>query len=158
MTLAKEEMKLKPSEEMQIPMIFGTEETIIASDYICTPSDEAIATAEVKEVEGKLFLAVKAKVDGETTIKVEYNRNGRKNAALSGDIKIKVVNGLTRVLTIGNSFSQDAVEQYLYELAEAAGQDLVIGSMVIGGCDLDKHWTNMQNDNCLLYTSELPTT
>lgn len=78
MTLAKEEMKLKPSEEMQIPMIFGTEETIIASDYICTPSDEAIATAEVKEVEGKLFLAVKAKVDGETTIKVEYNRNGRK--------------------------------------------------------------------------------
>lgn len=147
MTLAKEEMKLKPSEEMQIPMIFGTEETIIASDYICTPSDEAIATAEVKEVEGKLFLAVKAKVDGETTIKVEYNRNGRKNAALSGDIKIKVVNGLTRVLTIGNSFSQDAVEQYLYELAEAAGQDLVIGSMVIGGCDLDKHWTNMQNDN-----------
>ena len=61
MTLAKEEMKLKPSEEMQIPMIFGTEETIIASDYICTPSDEAIATAEVKEVEGKLFLAVKAK-------------------------------------------------------------------------------------------------
>ena len=93
MTLAKEEMKLKPSEEMQIPMIFGTEETIIASDYICTPSDEAIATAEVKEVEGKLFLAVKAKVDGETTIKVEYNRNGRKNAALSGDIKIKVVRG-----------------------------------------------------------------
>ena len=82
MTLAKEEMKLKPSEEMQIPMIFGTEETIIASDYICTPSDEAIATAEVKEVEGKLFLAVKAKVDGETTIKVEYNRNGRKNAAV----------------------------------------------------------------------------
>ena len=45
----------------------------------------------------------------------------------------------------GNSFSQDAVEQYLYELAEAAGYELIIGNMYIGGCDLDKH--------CLLYTS-----
>ena len=39
-----------------------------------------------------------------------------------------------KVLAIGNSFSQDAVEQYLYELAAAQGDSLVIGNAYIGGC------------------------
>ena len=33
-----------------------------------------------------------------------------------------------RLLTIGNSFSQDAVEQYLYELAKEAGIHMIIGN------------------------------
>ena len=33
---------------------------------------------------------------------------------------------------IGNSFSQDAVEQYLHELAEAEGISTIIGNMFIG--------------------------
>ena len=33
-----------------------------------------------------------------------------------------------KVLAIGNSFSEDAVEQYLYELAAAQGDSLVIGN------------------------------
>lgn len=51
-----------------------------------------------------------------------------------------------RILAIGNSFSQDAVEQYLYELFDAAGMDAVIGNMYIGGCRLDTHWANAQSD------------
>lgn len=74
MTLAKEEMKLKPSEEMQIPMIFGTDVDVAATDYICTSSAADVATAEVEEIDGKLALIVKAKVDGETDIKVEYSK------------------------------------------------------------------------------------
>ena len=51
-----------------------------------------------------------------------------------------------RVLAIGNSFSQDAVEQYLYELAAAAGRPLVVGNMYIGGAPLSLHWENAQAD------------
>ncbi len=51
-----------------------------------------------------------------------------------------------KVLAIGNSFSQDAVEQYLYELAEAEGFTMVIGNMYIGGCSLEKHVSNIRNN------------
>lgn len=49
-----------------------------------------------------------------------------------------------RVLVIGNSFSVDAVEQELYPMARAAGLDLCIGSLYIGGCSLEQHARNMQ--------------
>ncbi|PRY54433.1 uncharacterized protein DUF4886 [Arcticibacter pallidicorallinus] len=47
-----------------------------------------------------------------------------------------------RILTIGNSFSEDAVENYLYDLAKAAGDSLVIGNLYIGGCSLETHSAN----------------
>ena len=47
-----------------------------------------------------------------------------------------------RILAIGNSFSQDAVEQYLYELFDAAGIPVIIGNMYIGGCTLERHFNN----------------
>ena len=54
--------------------------------------------------------------------------------------------GKIRILAIGNSFSSDAVEQNLYELFNAAGIDAVIGNMYIGGCTLQTHWTNLDNN------------
>ena len=53
--------------------------------------------------------------------------------------------GIVRILAIGNSFSQDAVEQYLYELFDADGQKVIIGNLYIGGCRLDTHYANMQS-------------
>lgn len=47
-----------------------------------------------------------------------------------------------KVLTIGNSFSEDAVENYLYDLAKANGDSLVIGNLYIGGCSLETHSKN----------------
>jgi len=37
-----------------------------------------------------------------------------------------------KILAIGNSFSEDAVENYLFELAEAAGKKIIIGNLYIG--------------------------
>ena len=56
-----------------------------------------------------------------------------------------VDDGIVRILAIGNSFSQDAVEQYLYELFDADGQKVIIGNLYIGGCRLDTHHSNMQS-------------
>ena len=55
-----------------------------------------------------------------------------------------------RILAIGNSFSQDALEQYLHELAEAEGISTIIGNMFIGGCSLERHVKNAR-DNAPAY-------
>lgn len=51
-----------------------------------------------------------------------------------------------RVLAIGNSFSMDAVEQYLWELAAEQGDTLIIGNAYIGGCSIDRHLNNLLDD------------
>lgn len=48
------------------------------------------------------------------------------------------------VLAIGNSFSADAVEQYLWQLAAEVGDTLVIGNAYIGGCNIDRHVANFE--------------
>src|SRR5690606_15937789 len=53
-----------------------------------------------------------------------------------------VSDSIIRILAIGNSFSQDAVETYLYELAKSAGVQVIIGNLYIGGASLDLHWKN----------------
>ncbi|MEI7502724.1 MAG: DUF4886 domain-containing protein [Paludibacter sp.] len=47
-----------------------------------------------------------------------------------------------KVLAIGNSFSVDAAEAYLDDLAAAKGIKLIIGNVYIGGCTLETHWKN----------------
>lgn len=54
--------------------------------------------------------------------------------------------GVVKVLAIGNSFSQDAIENYLYELASSENVPMVIGNLYIGGASLQKHWKNAQNN------------
>ena len=51
-----------------------------------------------------------------------------------------------KILAIGNSFSQDALETYLYELAMAENINVVIGNLYIGGASLDLHWNNAKEN------------
>ncbi len=55
--------------------------------------------------------------------------------------------GVLKILAIGNSFSQNAVEQNLWELFEAAGIKAVIGNLYISGCSLETHYNNMRNNS-----------
>ena len=50
-----------------------------------------------------------------------------------------------KVLAIGNSYSDDALE-YLYNIAHAHGDSIVIGNMYIGGASLEMHAANSEND------------
>ncbi|MHB9055686.1 MAG: DUF4886 domain-containing protein [Paludibacteraceae bacterium] len=52
-----------------------------------------------------------------------------------------------RLLAIGNSFSEDAVENHLYDLVKANGDTIIIGNMYIGGCSLEKHYNNYRTDS-----------
>ena len=52
-----------------------------------------------------------------------------------------------KVLCIGNSFSIDAVEQNLVQLADERGIAMVVGNLYIGGCSLEQHATNIRKDS-----------
>lgn len=54
--------------------------------------------------------------------------------------------GVIKILAIGNSFSEDALEQHLYSIVKAEGINIVIGNMYIPGCSIERHWQNASND------------
>ena len=47
-----------------------------------------------------------------------------------------------RILSIGNSFSEDA-QRYLNGVAKASGVSLTCFNLMIGGCSLERHYRNM---------------
>lgn len=53
---------------------------------------------------------------------------------------------ILKVLAIGNSFSEDGIENYLYDLAKADGQQIIIGNMYIGGASIELHVKNSRED------------
>lgn len=50
-----------------------------------------------------------------------------------------------KILAIGNSFSEDACA-YIHQMAECAGYDVQIVNLYIGGCPLERHWENTENN------------
>lgn len=58
---------------------------------------------------------------------------------------------ITKVLVIGNEYSEDAVENtaenYLYKLSDAAGKKILIANLYIAGASLETHWNNAANKN-----------
>ncbi len=57
------------------------------------------------------------------------------------------------VLSIGNSFSQDA-QRYLHRIAKADGYDMNTFNLYIGGCPLSAHYRHMLSDE-RAYTLEM---
>lgn len=51
-----------------------------------------------------------------------------------------------KILSIGNSFSQDA-HKWLHKLAKINGVDMETANLYIGGCSLETHWENMTENN-----------
>ena len=57
------------------------------------------------------------------------------------------------ILSIGNSFSQDA-QRYLHQIAKAGGVNLNAFNLYIGGCSLSSHYRNMLSEE-RAYTLEM---
>lgn len=137
LTLAKNTESILAGEELVITPTISESAKDLA--YTWTSSDEAIATVSKNNDNSA---TVKAITPGNVTLTIEC---AEKN--LSATFALNVVKRSFRILAIGNSFSQDAVEQYLYELAEAEGFNPVIGNMYIGGCSLATHLANANNNS-----------
>ncbi len=97
--------------------------------------DENIASIETLADNSGILTAL---AEGSTLVKVE-STDGEliyfSDLSVSGE-------KVTKILAIGNSFSEDAIENYLYDLANASGHKVRIGNMYIGGADLERHWNN----------------
>lgn len=53
---------------------------------------------------------------------------------------------VVKILAIGNSFSEDAIEQNLHELADADGVKTIIANLYIPGCTLEHHMKCVNED------------
>lgn len=52
-----------------------------------------------------------------------------------------------KLLAMGNSFSVDALEHLGGLLKDAGVEKFTIGNLYIGGCSIDRHWTNIWQNN-----------
>lgn len=53
---------------------------------------------------------------------------------------------IVRILGIGNSFTEDAVNDYLHELATAGGHGVVVARLTIGAATLEEHLENARSN------------
>lgn len=51
---------------------------------------------------------------------------------------------MIKLLAIGNSFSEDAT-YYIYDVAKSASIDTKVVNLYIGGCSLERHWSNIES-------------
>lgn len=97
--------------------------------------DESVASIETTDNNSAIVTATGA---GTTVIQIESTDGELKyftDLSVAADRVIKI-------LAIGNSFSEDAIENYLYDLAAAADHKVIISNLYIGGSPLSLHWEN----------------
>ena len=143
--LDKNSITLKVGEQIVLQADFGTGVAPLRK-YQWISSNSNVATAEQQESLRRA--TVTAKSEGTTIVSIRSD-----DGQVTASCKIEVTIGQTenpdpnkviKVLAIGNSFSEDAVEHYLYGLAEASGIPVIIGNMYIGGSTLDTHVQQIQ--------------
>ncbi len=106
----------------------GTSYTAETDEYTCDSSQYMKYTA------GEYTVTVKLK---NTDISETYTVTVGEQPEFSWDD-----DGALKILTIGNSFSDDTM-QYAWDIANALGiKEIYLGNMYIGGCTLDTHIDN----------------
>ncbi|HBL34267.1 MAG TPA: hypothetical protein DDZ96_10700 [Porphyromonadaceae bacterium] len=122
-------------ENYRIVPIFDSEETA-SKNFNWSVADAEIAS--ISSATNHIGI-VKGIAPGKTVIEVISDD---KQQTYYVDLEVTNEPKTIKILTIGNSFSEDAVENYLYDLAKADGNNILIGNMYIGGCSLEQHWKN----------------
>ncbi|MEO7313607.1 MAG: DUF4886 domain-containing protein [Ginsengibacter sp.] len=140
-TFDKQSIKLNQGQKVTINASFGENVTPKRS-YTWTSMDPAIADV----VGGENFSGViTGKSPGNTEIRIA-TPDGEIFAICKVTVTDLKGDGITKILAIGNSFSEDALEFYLYNIAKASGEPVVIGNLYIGGASLEMHGQNAQNN------------
>jgi len=138
----------KDAEAMILGSVDGKKSINIDAKYLCEVNDDSFAFAVriVGIPEANLDTNIYARPyfvyeDADGNEIVEYGNTKSENYNHTANPKASI-----KILAIGNSFSQDAMNNHLYEVLESAGyEEIVLANMYIGGCSLDTHWSNMNN-------------
>lgn len=131
-------------DELKINVNFTPTVNTPNAEYKWQVADSRIADVKVN---ADFSVNVTAKNKGETEVAL-YGPSGKKLAACLITVQEKPVpdDGIVKILAIGNSFSEDALESYLYGLANSRGHKIVIGNLYIGGASLSLHLQNATNN------------
>lgn len=111
-----------------------------SKSLVWTVHDTDIATIEGQEDRRAIVTGVSA---GTTVIEVATSDGSARyfmDLRVAGDRVIKI-------LAIGNSFSEDAIETYLSDMVQASGRKALLGNMYIGGWSLEGHWLHAEADS-----------
>lgn len=135
-----QKISIRVGEKFQLTPMYDSEETA-KMQFTWNSKDPAIAsvttgTNNVGIVEGKAV--------GNTVLEII---SMDKQLAFYVDVKVTNDPSVVRILTIGNDFSEDAVENYLYDLAKEGGHNVVIGNLFMEGASLAMHWENASANN-----------
>lgn len=81
--------------------------------------------------------------------KKKNNENKEKSSNSASSMASQTTGGqnngkIIRILGIGNSFTIDSLNNYLYELAIADNQPIVVAHLTIGGISLEDHYRNAE--------------
>lgn len=80
--------------------------------------------------------------EGKTVIKIESTDG---EVVYFSDLNVSR-DRVIKILAIGNSFSDDAIEHYLHGLSDAAGYKVMIANLYFGGRSLQTHWERASTD------------
>ena len=136
--------------DMSLSNVDGKKTINIDAKYLCEVEADSFAFAvrivgipeanKETNIFARPYFIYEDEDGNEVTI---YGNTKSENYAHAADPKASI-----KILAIGNSFSQDAMNNHLYQVLESAGyKEIVLGNLYIGGCDLDTHWSNMRNDS-----------
>ncbi len=97
-----------------------------------------------------------ASVDNTTAILTGLNEGTSVVKIESSDGELKYFSDLSvtstrtiKILAIGNSFSEDAVENYLYDIAKSAGNQVIIGNLYATDATFQDHWRNASENRAV---------
>lgn len=109
----------------------------VAIVYSIVGENDGVATinAETGEVTG-----LKA---GKVTVQAAY---GEAKTTYTLKIHQKIDDGIVRILGIGNSFTQDALEAHIMPIILGQGKKAIVGYPYLGGCWQSLHVQNYKND------------
>lgn len=110
---------------------------ILRHDSKWSSSDPNVATVQKNGVYSAI---VAAKNEGSTVITFQ-SVDGHLSAQCEVAVR-KCSDGVLRILAIGNSFSEDAIEHHLWGLANVSDIKVIIGNLHVGGASLDLHLQN----------------
>ena len=137
--LEKSSIELSENEEITITPIFSSKE-VAEADFRWSVDQENIVKITPNFDHSA---TIKALNKGKVTLKIEcvdINLSATCEITCTGD-------GVIRILAIGNSFTDNAMNAHVHHLATKGGKEVVIARLTAGGETLDGHWNNAQQNS-----------
>lgn len=137
LTLNKESVTMSPGDKLELTPQFDIKGNTGRTYYWITDNPRMIDITKHDD----LSATIVAKRLGKAKVTIK-STDGALEASCDINVVKSATGGIMRILTIGNEYSEDAVESYLYNLAKQQNLKLEIGDLYLEGATLEDHNTN----------------